>query len=435
MTTSMKAILICPEYRPAGSAFQRMKPLALMPVLGRSLLDHALSSLKKNGVTEVQVLACDRPEVIRDAVGKGEAWGLSVEVTGTRHELAADVAELRYGGGATAEARPRVIVLDSMPGFPDKVLWHSHESTFALLREAMQKREQAAQLTMHEISPGIWISTKASVSSKATLVAPVWIGPHASIGAETRIGPDAVVEAGAFIDAGAVVKDSWIGPGTYVGSTAAIRKSFAWGNGLLNWSLGSFLEVRDTFLLNDISRRSPSQRRASLMERLAAFLLMLISSPLALAAMIRSKLRLQDTFFQKRVILPPVFRLDAFSRTYPLLNLRNAAGLLKRWPELWLVVRGDMALVGNRPLSAENAIGLRGSFGQLWLECPAGVFSLADAEGADAESISESQAHAAYFSATRTLTLRLSVLRRCLWRFIVPIDPAQPMKLSTAQPQ
>ena len=50
MTPSMKAILICPEHRTAGGIFHRMQPLALMPVMGRSLLDHALTSLKKQGV-------------------------------------------------------------------------------------------------------------------------------------------------------------------------------------------------------------------------------------------------------------------------------------------------------------------------------------------------------------------------------------------------
>lgn len=430
----MKAILICPEHRATGGLFYRMKPLALMPVLGRSLLDHALSQLKKEGIQDVLVLASDRPEVIREALDKGRAWGLNVEVVGTLHEMAPDAAELQYGCRATGETKHRVMVVDSMPGLPGKTFWQSNDGTFEAINAAVKMPGLAAQLTMREVAPRVWVSVKALVSNAANLVGPAWIGPHASIGPGAQIGPNAIIETGAFIDGGASVENSWIGPATYVGATAAVKDSCAWGDGLLNCNDGSFVEVRDSFLLNDLTLHTAAQRRASIIERMLAALLMAVTAPLAFIPILRSRIIRQDSFNEKRVILPPPYFIDSFSRTYRLLSLNGVTGMFRRWPELWRVIRGDMALVGNRPLSPEETTALRGPMGQLWLESPAGVFSLADAEGADGEDIGESLGHSAFFTTQRTWWLRLKILCRCLGRFILSVKPAEtlPARISAS---
>lgn len=428
----MKAIVICPEHRAAGGAFHRMRPLALMPLLGRTMLDYALTDLKREGVTDVKVLASDRPEAVREAVGRGEAWGLRVEVIGESNELAPDLAEVQHGDSSSGSGRPRVVVLGEVPGMPGRDLWKSHTATFEILCDALKSEAHASQLTMSEVSPGVWISTKARISSRAMVVSPAWIGAYASIGAGARVGPNAIVEGGAFVDGGAVIRDSWVGPDTYVGATASVNGCCAWGHGLLCWRDGSFLEVHDNFLLNDLTRRTAAQKRASLPERLAAALLMIVTFPLALIALIRARFQRQDWFNSRRVILPPPCRIDAFTVTHSLPQLSGARGLFQRWPELWLVVCGYMSLVGNRPLTREQISLLKGPVGRLWLACPAGVFSLADAEGVAPDLLSESIAHAAYFSARRSLSLRLTVLVRCIGRFLWPSGTdSSPATLST----
>jgi len=426
----MKAILICPEHRPTGGAFHRMKPLALMPVLGRSLLDHALNRLKKDGWQEVLVLASDRPEMIREATGKGQVWGLNVEVIATSHELSTELAEERYAHHMNGDGKTWVRVLDSLEVLPGRTFWQTNFATFKSLKDALQEPKLAAQMTMQEVFPDVWISTKARVSHLAEITGPVWVGPHAFIGAGAKIGPNSMIESGAFIDGGAIVEESWIGPATYVGATANIECSCAWGNGLLNWNDGSFLEVRDSFLLNDLTQRSASQKRASMFERALALLLMLATSPLALICLLRSCLSGEEALAERRVLLPPPQRVDAYARTYALLRLQGTTGLLQRWPELWRVVRGDMALVGNRPLSPEETTALRGPMAHLWMESPAGVFSLADALGADGDSIRESLAHSAYFTARRSLSLRLRILIKCLLPFLTFGKPTENLTLT-----
>lgn len=425
----MKAILICPEHRLTGGVFQRIKPLALMPVLGRTLLDHSLAQLKIKGYTDILILASDRPELIRESVGSGRAWGLAIEVMATPIELAPDEAEAQFSHRNANEARPLVLVLDRLPELSEAPLWRTNHATFELFLTALHSTGISPLMTMRQIGSDVWISSKARISSTAVITGPAWIGPYVSVSPGVNIGPNTIIESGAFIDRSAKVENAWVGPATYVGACTAVTESCVWGNGLLNLKDGAFLEVTDEFLLKDLARQSTSQKRVSLMERLVALLLMVLTCPMAGFAMLRSRLRDQSVFSDKRVILPPPNRVDAFSRTHLLLHLNGTQGLLGRWPELWRVFQGDLALVGNRPLSAEEVTALRGPVGQLWLESPAGVFSLADAEGVDGGSIPCSLAHAAYFTSKRSLALRCRILMRCVRSFLFssPSSHALPM--------
>jgi hypothetical protein len=432
----MKALLICPEYRPAGGLFQRMKPLALMPLMGRSLLDRALAELKREGVEEVVVLAADRPEMVRKAAGHGKAWGLKVEVRAVRTELDPDVAEMEHGRRHAGEARPLVRVLDAMPGLELGGLWKDHQSTFDLLANAAQDPNLAAQVTMQEQSPGVWISSKAHVSQQARIVGPAWIGPHASVRSGAQVGPGAMIESGAFIDSDATVVKSWVGPDTYLGKDLTLRDSLAWGQGLLSLRRDSFMEVRDAFLMTDLAGHLQRSSRAPLIERVMALMLMFVTLPRAAWLLVGHVLKGDGCFNERRVVLGPATRVDAYSRTRPLLNLRGAGGLFQRWPELWDVVCGRLALIGNRPLTAQECGSLRGALGEMWLKHASGVFSLADTRGAEvADQSSLARAHAAFFSGQRSLALRWTIFRRCLPAFLFPKPPVGDSKQAISDNQ
>jgi len=412
----MNVILICPENRPAAKVFQRVRPLALLPVLGRPLLDHALEHLAGRGAKEVLVLASDRPSQIRSAIRDGEVWGLKIDFLATTHELGEGEAGTLHSAHFTNGERPVVLTLDQATGLPMDQLFRFSSGNHDFFSDLLRDPSLASQLTMQEREPGVWISTRAKVDPEAIIEGPVWIGPRARVAAGAVIGPDTLIEAGAFIDHGARVTASWVGPDTYTGADVCLEEAIAWGNGLTHWRRGAFTEVTDEFLLSNI-RQKRVRTGASLAGRGLALALWLGLLPAALTTMAVSRLRGKNAFTTRWVVLPHHSLADNASDTAAIQALNGAPGMLSRWPEFLEVIRGRMALTGNRPLSLEEAASLRGPAAHHWLHLYAGVFSLADAEGCDGDSLIEAAAYAAWFTAGPTLNLRLSVIARCLLRF------------------
>lgn len=419
----MKVILICPEHRPAAKVFQRLRPLALLPVMGRPLIDHAFEHLAGRGVSEVLVLAADRPSRVRVAIRGGEVWGLTVDFMATTHELGKGEAYALHAGHFGEGDRPVILTLDQCAGLPVDQLWRfssgNHDFFSALLRDS----SLTSQLTMQERESGVWISTRAKVDPSAVIEGPAWIGPRVRVAAGAVIGPDTIIEAGAFIDRGARVSASWVGPDTYTGADVCLEEAIAWGNGLTHWRRGAFTEVKDEFLLSHL-RQKRARSGTSLAGRGLALALWLGLLPIALLVMLASRLRGKAAFGFRQVILPHHFLSGGFPDPAFIKSLNGAPGILSRWPELLEVLRGRMSLTGNRPLSLEDATSLRGPAVHNWLHLCAGVFSLADAEGCDGNCIHAAAAYAAWFTARPNLRLRLSVILRCLARlFAAPAGP------------
>jgi NDP-sugar pyrophosphorylase family protein len=89
----------------AGGLATRLRPAtetipkALIEVAGRPFVEHQLDWLCTNGVSRVVLCVAYRGEMIRNAVGDGSRWGLSIEYV-------FDGDRLRGTGGALREALP-----------------------------------------------------------------------------------------------------------------------------------------------------------------------------------------------------------------------------------------------------------------------------------------------------------------------------------------
>jgi NDP-sugar pyrophosphorylase family protein len=255
-----KALLICPSERPAVAELSRLAPLAATPLLGQSLLGYWLTHLALGGFKEVHVLANDRPEQIRKLAGNGARWGLKVEVTAEVRELTAAQAQIKYAAEVPVSSGNCIVVLEHFPGEPDCPLFASYSGFFAGLARWMPKAKTIDRVGVREVQPGIWIGRHAHVSPQAQLHGPCWIGQHAFVGANCVIGPMAVLEDRSFVEGGAEIINSVIGPDTFVGKLAALRRSLALGNTLVNWQTNSVALISDAFLMCALRRQPTSER-------------------------------------------------------------------------------------------------------------------------------------------------------------------------------
>lgn len=404
----MKAVVICPDRRAPVAFLTRRRPLALVPVLGSSLLSHWLAHLADEGVKDVMLFVSDRPDQVRAAVGGGEFWGLKISVVAEARELS--VAEVQQRLGIE-----KVFLADRLPKLPEAPLFESYPGFFAALQRRLPAAHQY-RVGAREIAPGVWAGLGCKVDSTAKLIPPCWLGENVWVRAHAIIGPAAFVEDSALVDQSAKVERSWIGPWTYVGGLTHVSRSLAWADGLLNHVDGSFTEVVDMFLLGDLRGDRGFSRSSPLLGRLVAWLALALSSPLVVLAALRNLGSGRPLLEKKRAVVPTAVTVNAALREMNYSELNGFSGMMRRWPQLWSIVRGDFTWVGNRPLTREQAAQLETEFEQLWLAAPVGFVSLADAFGCAGRFDDEARAHSSYYAVRGDSRMNRAIVRWLLFR-------------------
>lgn len=411
----MNAVLICPAERPALAELAGDRPLVTVPLLGRSVLEHWLEALALRGVTRVTLVAADRPNRIRDHVGDGRRWGLAVDLVPTGHELTPDEARARFVPDASAAATD-VIVIDHLPGQPALPLFDSYAGWFAAQRAWMPQAVTAGRIGVRQVAPGVWVGLRAEIDRTARLVSPCWIGDYARIGANATIGPGAIIDDRAVVEPGARVVESVVAPDTYVGRFVSVERSLAYGSLLVHWAMSSTVRVPDPFLLADLSAMGRPAQRTTIPGRIAAGLAMLVSAPFAAGVVALSLLRGESPWHLRLALRPQRETRRVVNTTFAYYELTGARTWLRRWPQFWSVLRGDMAWVGNRPLRPTQAMTLASDFERLWLTAPVGLISLADAYGCPDGLSDEAIAHASYYAVHARRRLDAHILSRSLFR-------------------
>jgi hypothetical protein len=413
----MRALLICPAERPAVALLAESAPLALLPLLGKSLIEFWLEHLGALGATVIYVLAADRPGQIRAFVADGARWGVRIEVLPETRELTPAEARLKYHLRDDTDWLPTphdVHLVDCHPALPDQRLFNHYGDWLATSLAWLPHALTADRIGVRELRPGIWVGLNTRVAPGAELRAPCWLGENVRVETNTIIGPGAIIENRAFVSAGAEVSQSVVAPETYVGELTEVANSVAWGNLLIHWRDGSCTRVPDPFLLCSLAGQ-PAPPIVSLTGRLAAAMAMTVTAPFAAVAALLALCdgrRIFRTAVAVRTSGPA--HLPRSTIAYRELDCEHR--WLRRWPQFWNVIQGNFALVGNRPLTPAEALVLTTDFERLWLAAPIGLISLADAEACADPLGDEARAHASYYAVRGHWRLDLAILARVITR-------------------
>jgi hypothetical protein len=413
----MKTLLICPADRPAVAHLAEAGPLAIAPLLGRSVVEYWIESLVARGAREIIVLATDRPLQVRDTIGTGSRWGATVDVVPEARELTLEEARAKYQANGNAGWLPGddIVLMDYLPGQPERPLFESYAGWVAALQAWMPHAVTPGRIGVHMAEPGVWVGLHAQIASTATVRAPCWIGEHVMVGPDAVIGPNVVLEDRTVVERGAAIENSVVGPETFVGEMISVRHSVANGNLLIDCRTGSVLEVPDAFFLCCLDARRFAAPRSSWLGRSLAFAAMLITAPFALAWMALSSLRGEPPLNLRLGVYPqPRAGRNPALRAFAYYELNCARNWLRRWPQFWSVVRGDLSWFGNRPLRPTQALALANDFERLWLTAPVGLVSLADAYGCHDEPTDDSCAHSSYYAVNASSRLNWFIFKRTL---------------------
>ena len=252
----MNITLLCPDDASRVPSLARKVPLVLTPFLGQTVIEHALAGLAGAGAKNVRIVAPDRPDEISRVVGRGEAWGITVEVLSVEDRIDFEASMTAAAAAASPAASsgaklPACFLLDHLPQAPQHPLWQSYRGWYAA-QQTLLPTLARERVGMREVKPGVFVGLRSQVAPDASLAGPCWIGANVRIGPRAVIGAGAIIGDGAYVDEGVEVAGSILGPQTYLGSFTELRDSFAWGTDLLNLDSGSLIEVTDRFLLSEV---------------------------------------------------------------------------------------------------------------------------------------------------------------------------------------
>ena len=414
----MKAILICPAERPAVAALSEAGPLASLPALGKPLIAYWIEQLAAlEIVKDIRILAADRPELVRAALGSGSRWGLRIEVVPEQRELTPAEAREKYHVNPSdgwVAAPHDINVVEHFPGLPEQPLFTSYADWIAAVRDWIPLTDKTNRVGVREIQPGVFAGLRTRIAPDAKLIAPCWLGDYVFIGPHSIIGPSAVLENRVVVESASEISNSQVGPETFVGALTEVKDSFASGNLLVNWRNNSRTTVPDDFIMCSLGKRRQYPKASGIFGRVLAAFLMLVTLPVAALVVLFAKLRNRESIQEFIAVRPQLSSTAPPTETFRYYQLATVKGFFRCWPQLWNIIWGDFAWVGNSPLSPAEVAQLSNDFERLWLAAPIGLISLADAEGVTGHFTDEARACASFYAVQANWKLDLSILRRAL---------------------
>ncbi|MEF3273688.1 MAG: sugar transferase [Chloroflexus sp.] len=280
----------------------------------------------------------------------------------------------------------------------------------------------------NQIAPGVWVGRNDSIHPSARIAPPLYIGDDCWIGRDVELGPGVVIGAGCMIDDEATITASTVWADTYVGQLVNINRRIVYPGMLIEPDSGEQTAIVDPFLVGRVSAVTVSASRfTSVLNRLGALLLFIALSPIfiltGLLAAIASGGRplIKIPCVGERVVLA---NGQTTLRSFHLWRwrTRHADGRplwfgtwletseLYRLPELLNVIRGDLQMVGVKPLTPSEVELLREEWQQRRHETPpgwTGLWYVQSASDLDAIVVAD-----VYYSATHTWRDDLKILFR-----------------------
>lgn len=279
-----------------------------------------------------------------------------------------------------------------------------------------------------QIAPGIWVGPNHMIHPSARLAPPLCIGERCSIGRDAELGPEVVLGANVVVEEEATIQASTILRKTYVGQLVNINQRVINQTLMIDTITAESIQVVDAFLLAPVTRAAISTGRLQRLRTiLLAILLLLAAFPVMIVVFVLSVLASGSVGFARSQRVgrratdlrgaagPQTFTLLAF-QTRRKDGTHNALGWwLHRWqfdrlPELLNVLRGDLALVGVKPLSQPEAAYLHEGWHFKRYDSPAGLTGLWYVQSLQDDSLDSTLIADAYYAATHTWRYDLSLL-------------------------
>jgi NDP-sugar pyrophosphorylase family protein len=270
-----------------------------------------------------------------------------------------------------------------------------------------------------QLRSGVWVGHDSSVHPLARLRPPVYIGKNCYVRKGVDLGPHAVIGSNVIVDEDATVSNTTILDHTYVGQLVNLENRVVNKKMLIDASSGETVYVSDQHLLSATYQALDDSGLARFGEVVIACLGLLVSLPVSLLAALLMLVSSGRVFrwFPRIHMSPadPGAPHEPEYRSFKLLRFATRDGrgkaswigkLLERWelyrlPELWNIIKGDIRLVGVKPLSPEENSLVKEAWQKTRYEVSPGFTGLWYVQTTSSSSFEEILVSDAYYAATR----------------------------------
>lgn len=262
---------------------------AMLPLLGKPLLVHAVEDVAQAGLKRVLVVAGPFTHAASRALGNGGRWGLEIKIVEGRDDDAwsdhpllvvrADIARPPFVGAfleaanKAVQGRLRAMARGAECGID---FWRPGVSGMAEIHleaechvvESFAAYHRANLEALNDRLGGLLVDGRSIlredgdelIAGRGSRVEPASLTKgHAYVGAFTRIASSSrllgnvVIGEGAVIEAGTRIEDSVVMPGTYVGADLDVRGAIVAPGRLIAVDTGAVTEIADPFLLGRVA--------------------------------------------------------------------------------------------------------------------------------------------------------------------------------------
>ncbi|MEI2781852.1 MAG: NDP-sugar synthase [Candidatus Competibacter sp.] len=422
---------------------QELQPLtertavALLPVVGKPVLEHALEMVAAAGLREALVAISPQAEALRAAFGDGGRWGMRLDYVLTRGEADPDeVVELgrarlesevlalrgdvlhgtplaRFLRSAGEIAGP--VVYGKTPDAPISLCLHraGGRGGLELLRwpvapnpappawpvvelgegavnpleslpafhranlDAAAGRIPGLIVPGRPVALGLTVGLRSRVSPRSLRRGIAYVGRNCRIESSAQMHGEVVIANHVIVDRLALLRDSVVLSDTYIGELVEVSNAIVQGNRLIRVDIGAVLSVAETFLLADLEEATLSRLVAEPLNRLLGTVVLGLSLPLWPLALAAALTENPGQPLRAMRLRGNRLEFDAFGvrqrRVFDVREWATSIPVLRYLPRLLAVVSGDLRLVGAEPLTPEQAAGRVEEWELLGDRAPAGL--------------------------------------------------------------
>ncbi len=367
----MKALVLADRLGKELLPLTKKACVALLPIAGKPVLEYAIESLINSGISDITFVISADAENVEKTFGAGARWGVRFNYILSRGEehpydiiqrinnteeylvLRGDILSNEIISKTCNKDTPKS-ELDDFCWIKEKYLnkLDSLKSFHQTNLDVIAGKFDKLIIPGRELALGLKIGRKSQISPQSLKQGIAFVGSNCRVHPQAELLDQVVISDNVIIDRAATIESSVILPNTYIGEFVEIKNAIVWSNDLIRVDIDTTLHISDTFLLADLDTQTISKSIAQPVNRLLGLLLIILSLPLWLLAVIASN---KKNILKKNKLEGNRLQFDDFGnrkrKVFTAWTWNTSIPILRYLPYLWSILTGDLRVVGVIPLT------------------------------------------------------------------------------------